>query len=353
MGERILMRGNEALCEGAIIAGCRFYFGYPITPQNEIAAYMSLRMPQVGGVFIQAESELASINMVWGASCAGKRVMTSSSSPGISLMQEGISYLAGAELPAVIVNMMRGGPGLGNIAPAQSDYFQATRGGGHGDYYCPVLAPSSVQELADIMVDAFDLADLYRTPVIVLGDGFLGQMSESLVLPSPSERKIPPKHWILDGAKGREARSIKSLRLNPQPALEEHNLYLKKKYDRMEQNEVRCELFMAHDAHVLIVAFGLSSRVAKASIQKARKEGLKVGLIRPVTLWPFPEKIIQEFSASPRVEAFLVVEMNFGQMLQDVRLAVNGKKEVYFYGRTGGMLPDENELFEKIEEVIS
>lgn len=351
MSERILMRGNEALCEGAIIAGCRFYFGYPITPQNEIPAYMSLRLPEVGGVFLQAESELASINMVWGASCAGKRVMTSSSSPGISLMQEGISYLAGAELPAVIVNMMRGGPGLGNIAPAQSDYFQATRGGGHGDYYCPVLAPASVQEMADIMVDAFDLADLYRTPVIVLGDGVLGQMSEPLVLPSPSGRKIPPKDWILDGAQDREPRSIKSLRLNPQQALEEHNLHLKKKYERMEQNEVRYELYMAYDAKILIVSFGLSSRVARASIQKARKEGIRAGLVRPITLWPFPEQIIKELSATHRVEAFVVVEMNFGQMLQDVKLAVNGKKEVYFYGRTGGMLPDENELFDMIKEV--
>jgi len=351
MSKRILMRGNEALCEGAIIAGCRFYFGYPITPQNEIPAYMSLRLPEVGGFFLQAESELASINMVWGASCAGKRVMTSSSSPGISLMQEGISYLAGAELPAVIVNMMRGGPGLGNIAPAQSDYFQATKGGGHGDYYCPVLAPSGVQEMADIMIDAFDLADLYRTPVIVLGDGVLGQMSEPLVLPSPSERKLPPKDWILDGAMGRESRLIKSLRLNPQQALEEHNLHLKEKYDKMENNEVRYELFMAHDARILIVAFGLSSRVARATIQKARKEGIKVGLIRPITLWPFPEKIIRELCAMGRVEAFIVVEMNFGQMLQDVRLAVNGKREVYFYGRTGGMLPDENELYEMIREV--
>ncbi|MFW6137778.1 MAG: 3-methyl-2-oxobutanoate dehydrogenase subunit VorB [Spirochaetota bacterium] len=353
MSPRVLMQGNEALCEGAIIAGCRFYFGYPITPQNEVTAYMSWRMPQVGGCFLQAESELASINMVWGASCAGKRVMTSSSSPGISLMQEGISYLVGAELPAVIVNIVRGGPGLGNIAPSQSDYFQATRGGGHGDYYTIVLAPSTVQEFAELMVDAFDLADTYRNPVMVLGDGVLGQMTEPLVLPEPSGRYISKDEWILDGAEGREARSIKSLRLNPQKALEELNLKLHKKYRDIEDKEVRFDQYLLDDAEVVIVAFGTSSRVARASIDIAREKGIKAGLIRPITLWPFPSHAISDAASAGRTRAFVAVEMSLGQMVQDVRLAVNGKKPVFFYGRTGGMLPDENELLDKLVEVYS
>jgi len=351
MGEKILMKGNEAIGEGAIIAGCIYYFGYPITPQNEIPAYMARRLPEVGGCFLQAESELASINMVWGASCSGKRAMTSSSSPGISLMQEGISYISGAELPAVVVNMVRGGPGLGNIAPAQSDYYQATRGGGHGDYRTIVLAPSTVQEVANIMIDAFDLADIYRIVVIVLGDGVLGQMAEPLLLPEPSKRVIPKKDWILDGAKDREPRIIRSLRLNPPVRLEELNLKLKKKYDEIEKSEVRYEEYKISDAEIVIVAFGTSSRVAKASIEMAREKGVKVGLIRPITLWPFPKKIISYLARSDRVKSFIDVEMNFGQMIEDVKLAVNGKKEVHFYGRTGGMLPDENELLEKIMEV--
>jgi 2-oxoglutarate ferredoxin oxidoreductase subunit alpha len=351
MAKRILMRGNDALCEGAIIAGCRYYFGYPITPQNEVTAYMSMRMPEVGGVFIQAESEIGAINMVWGASVCGKRAMTSSSSPGISLMQEGISYLAGAELPAVVVNIVRGGPGLGNIAPAQSDYFQATRGGGHGDYRTIVLAPATVQELAHLMVDAFDLADIYRNPVVVLGDGALGQMTEPLVLPQPSKRKLPPKDWILDGAKGREPRVIMSLRLSPMEALEELNLKLKKKYDEIERNEVRYESYLIDDAEVVLVAFGMAARIVKASIEIARSEGIPVGLLRPITLWPFPSGIISELASKERVKAFIDVEMNLGQMIDDVRLAVNGKKEVFFYGRTGGMLPEEEELLEKIREV--
>jgi 2-oxoglutarate ferredoxin oxidoreductase subunit alpha len=353
MGKRILMRGNEALCEGAIIAGCRYYFGYPITPQNEVPAYMSKRLPEVGGCFIQAESEIASINMIWGASCAGKRAMTSSSSPGISLMQEGISYLAGAELPAVVVNMVRGGPGLGNIAPAQSDYFQATRGGGHGDYHTPVLAPASVEELTHLMVDAFDLADIYRTPVIVLGDGILGQMTEPLVLPEPSNRVIPPKDYILDGAKNRESRIIMSLRLSPPEALEQHNRKLQKKYDEIIRKEVRYEDYLIDDAEIVIVSFGTSSRVCKSSIQIARERGIKVGMIRPMTLWPFPYEIVYDLSKTHQVKAFLDVEMNLGQMIEDVKLAVKGEKEVYYYGRTAGMLPDENELLDKIMEVVN
>jgi len=352
MGNRVLMKGNEALCEGAITAGCRYYFGYPITPQNEVPAYMSKRLPEVGGIFLQAESELAAINMVWGASCSGKRVMTSSSSPGISLMQEGISYLAGAELPAVIVNMVRGGPGLGNIAPAQSDYFQATRGGGHGDYYTIVLAPATVQELADSMVNAFDLAEIYRNPVIILGDGVLGQMMEPLVLPEPSQQAMPENNWKIDGAKGRKARIIKSLRLNPQQALEAHNIHLKQKYDTITDNEIRYEEYKTDDAEVIIVAFGTSSRVARSAVNILRAEGIRIGLFRPITLWPFPEEVLNRHAIRTSVRAFIDVEMNLGQMIDDVKLSVNGKKPVYFYGRTGGMVPDEDELCEKIQEVL-
>jgi len=351
MEERVLMKGNEALCEGAVIAGCRYYFGYPITPQNEVPAYMSRRLPQVGGVFLQAESELAAINMVWGASCSGKRVMTSSSSPGISLMQEGISYLAGAELPTVIVNMVRGGPGLGNIAPAQSDYFQATRGGGHGDYYTIVLGPSTVQELANTMVEAFDLADIYRTPVIVLGDGVLGQMMEPLVLPESSKRIIPEKDWKIDGAKGRKARIVRSLRLNPQTALEELNLKLRAKYEKIMENEVRYEEYHTEDAKVIIVAFGTSSRIVRSVVNQLREEGKNVGLFRPITLWPYPYKRLRELSENSNVKAFIDVEMNLGQMLEDVKLAVNGNKKVLFYGRTAGMIPEEEVLIEKVLEV--
>jgi len=353
MVKKILMRGNEALCEGAIIAGCRYYFGYPITPQNEVPAYMSRRLPEVGGCFIQAESEIASINMIWGAAVSGKRAMTSSSSPGISLMQEGISYLAGAELPAVIVNIVRGGPGLGNIAPSQADYFQATRGGGHGDYFTPVLAPATVEELTHMMVDAFDLADLYRTPVIVFGDGILGQMTEPLVLPEPSRRVLPPKDYVLDGARKRDPRKIMSLRLSPPEALEQHNRKLRKKYEEIIRKEIRYEEYMIDDAQVVIVSFGTSSRVARASIHMARERGMKIGMVRPKTLWPFPAEIISELADNHQVRAFIDVEMNMGQMIEDVRLAVSGRRNVYFYGRTAGMLPDENELLEKIVEVTN
>jgi 2-oxoglutarate ferredoxin oxidoreductase subunit alpha len=353
MSKKILMRGNEALCEGAIIAGCRYYFGYPITPQNEVPAYMAQRMPEIGGCFLQAESEIGSINMVWGASAAGKRAMTSSSSPGISLMTEGISYLAGTELPAVIVNMSRGGPGLGNIAPSQSDYFQATKGGGHGDYNVIVLAPARVEELAHLMIDAFDLADIYRTPVIVLGDGALGQMTEPLVLPEPSKRVIPEKDWILTGAKNREERVLKSLRLSPPGALEELNKKLQKKYEQIRKKEVLYDDYLIDDAEIVLVSFGMSSRVCKSSIAMARSRGIKAGMIRPITLWPFPSDVIAQLADTRRVRVFLDVEMNMGQMIEDVRLAVNGKKEVHFYGRTAGMLPDENELLNRIVEVFN
>lgn len=347
MSNKILMKGNEALSEAAIIAGCRHYFGYPITPQNEIPQYMSRRLPEVGGVFLQSESELAAINMVYGASSAGARVMTSSSSPGISLKQEGLSYMAGAELPAVVVNMMRGGPGLGNIAGSQSDYFQATRGGGHGDYRQIVLAPASVQELADLTVLAFDLADKYRMVVMILGDGYLAQMSEPLVLPQPTGKRFD-KPWALTGAKGRKPNIIRSLFLKPDGKLEEHNLALQRKYQEIEKKEGKWELYECGDADHLLVAFGTAARVCRTAVQSLRAEGKRVGLFRPITLWPFPSQELVQ--ASDRVRRILVVEMNLGQMIEDVRLAVNGSVEVDFYGRTAGMIPDPEEIVKRVEK---
>ncbi len=347
-----LMRGNEAIGEGAIQAGCRFYAGYPITPQNELTAYMAKRMPQVSGIFIQSESELAAISMLYGASLTGARAMTSSSSPGISLMQEGISYLAGAELPCVIVNIQRGGPGLGNISGAQGDYFQATRGGGHGDYRTLVLAPYSVQEMFHLAQEAFDLADRYRNPVIILGDGVLGQMMEPMQTvnrkPLTVNRKLSKKDWVLDGCKKREPRSIKSLRLG-EGLLERHNEELSKKYQEMER-EVRCESLNLEDAQVILVAFGTPARICKETMYRARKEGLKVGLIRPITLFPFPKEIILE--NAPRIKGYLTVEMNLGQMVEDVRLAVNGRCPVHFYGRPAGGLPEVEVIIKRIKEIL-
>ncbi len=337
------MRGNHIVAECAVRAGCRYYFGYPITPQNEIAEYMSERLFQLeGGVFIQAESEVASIHMVIGASMAGGRVMTSSSSPGISLKQEGISFLSALELPAVVVNMTRGGPGLGNIAPAQSDYFQATRGGGHGDYRDIVLGPSSGQELANLTFESFDLADKYRTPVIILGDGMLGQMMEPVELP-PEVRmqKLPHKDWVLAGAKGRPSRFIRSLILDPVEE-EEHNWKLMRKYERITREEVRWDTFLTEDAKMIVVAFGIAARIAKGAIKRIREQGLKVGLIRPVSLWPFPNKVIKDLSR--RAKHFFVFEMNMGQMVEDVRLALEGAGEVHFYGRPGGIVPTPIEI---------
>ncbi len=342
MGKPILMKGNEALAEAALIAGCRHYFGYPITPQNEVSAYMALRLPEVGGMFLQAESEVAAINMVMGAAAAGARAMTSSSSPGISLMQEGISYLAGAELPAVVVNIMRGGPGLGNIAGAQGDYFQAVKGGGHGDYRSIVLAPASVQELADLTVLAFDLADKYRMVVMILGDGHLGQMTESLQLPSPSGLSFDKSGWALTGARDREHRILYSLRLSPEDALEKINLRLQAKYREVEAAEVRFEAHRAEDAEVLLVSFGLSARICRAAIQTLRGQGVRAGLFRPITLWPFPSReLAAAASAARRV---LVVEMNAGQMVEDVRLAVGERLPIEFFGRMGAMVVEEEEI---------
>jgi 2-oxoglutarate ferredoxin oxidoreductase subunit alpha len=342
------MCGNEALAEAAIIAGVDAYFGYPITPQNEIPAYMSKRMPEEGRVFLQCESELAAINMVFGASATGKRVMTSSSSPGISLMQEGISYLAGAELPAVVVNVMRGGPGLGNIAPAQGDYFQATRGGGHGDYRTIVFGPSSVQELIDCMQLAFDLADQYRMPVVVLADGILGQMMEPVVFEKKPGRRLPPKNWALTGAEGRKQNIVRSLWLK-EGAVEQHNYDLEAKYKQIENNEVLCEEYEVNDADIVVVAYGVAARIVRSAVTKARQEGIKVGWIRPITLWPFPMEQISKAANEFRI--FLTMEMSLGQMVEDVKLAVAGKTPVLFYGRPGGGVPTVEQVLEKIRQM--
>ena len=349
IGKRILMCGNEALAESAILAGCDAYFGYPITPQNEIPAYMSRRMPEEGRVFVQTESELAAINMVYGASATGKRAMTSSSSPGISLMQEGISFLAGAELPAVVVNVMRGGPGLGNIAPSQADYFQATRGGGHGDYRTIVLGPSGVQEMVDSMPLAFDLADQYRMTVMVLADGILGQMMEPIVLEKKQGRELPAKDWALTGAKGRKQNIVRSLWL-PEGALEELNNKLQDKYKQIEQNEVLCEQYDIDDAEIVVVAYGVAARIVRSAVSRAREEGIKAGWIRPITLWPFPTEQISK--AADEFRIFLVVEMSNGQMVEDVRLAVNGRSPVLLHGRPGGGVPAVDEILDQIKQLI-
>ncbi|MBF0508563.1 MAG: 3-methyl-2-oxobutanoate dehydrogenase subunit VorB [Deltaproteobacteria bacterium] len=337
-----LMRGSHVVAEAAIRAGCRYYFGYPITPQNELPEYMSGALPKVGGVFIQAESELAAINMVIGASMAGKRVMTSSSSPGISLKQEGISYLAAQELPAVVVNMIRGGPGLGNIAPAQSDYFQATRGGGHGDYRNIVLAPASGQEMADLTRRAFEQADYYRTPVMILGDGMMGQMMEPVVFPEMIDPDtLPVKDWALGGASGRPSRIIRSLLLDP-AVEEEHNWKLARKYEMITRKEVDYESYLLDDANLVMVAYGTAARIAKGAINMVREAGLKVGMLRPKTLWPFPSKILNDIGRV--VRHVLVFEMSTGQMIEDVRLALEGRSNVHFYGRPGGIIPNPEEV---------
>ena len=346
MSKTVLMKGNEALAEAAIIAGCRYYFAYPITPQNEIPAYMARRLPEENGVFLQAESELAAVSMVMGAAAGGARTMTSSSSPGMALKQEGISYLAGAELPCVLVNVMRGGPGLGGIAGAQGDYFQATRGGGNGDYRTIVLAPGSGQELADFTVEAFDLADEYRIPVMILADGYLGQMSEAVVLPEPSGREFK-KDWALTGAKNRPKRIVASLRLVPDGALEEHNLHLQEKYDSITSRLRRFRTHMASDAEYLIVAYGTAARIARKAVDRLREEGIKAGLFRPTSLWPFPDKELAQAASGAR--KVLTVEMSLGQMVEDVRLAVNGSCEVDFYGRAGGALPALDDIIARIK----
>lgn len=343
--KKVLMTGNEALAEAAIQAGCRFYAGYPITPQNEIPEYMSWRMQEVGGIFVQAESELAAINMVFGASATGARAMTSSSSPGISLKQEGISYLAGAELPAVIANIQRGGPGLGNISGSQADYFQAVKGGGHGDYRLLVYAPWDLQEMWDLTMKAFDKADEYRNPVMILSDGVVGQMMEPLVQTPYIQPKLPPKDWALTGCAGREPNVIKSLYMG-EGELEKRNWKLKEKYDRMKKTEVMSDSFYVDDAELIVTAYGIAARIASSAARDLRKKGAKVGLFRPITLFPFPEREIAQLCNSKR--RFLVIEMNMGQMVEDVRLSVNGKAEVFFYGRPGGGMMTSEEICEVI-----
>ena len=348
MAEKVLMKGNEAMAEAAITAGCRHYFGYPITPQTEVAAYMAKRMPKIGGTFLQAESEVAAINMVIGAASAGVKVMTSSSSPGISLKQEGISYLAGCELPALVVNVQRGGPGLGGIQPSQSDYFQACKGGGHGDYHLIVLAPATVQEMYDLTFKGFHLAEKYRMTTMILADGTMGQMMEPVEL---TDVKIPviEKPWATNGTKNHEGRNIiNSLSLLP----EELEVWNHRRYDRyaeVEKNEVMYEEFMVEDADIVVVAFGIAARVSKNAIVEARNKGIKVGLIRPITLWPFPKDAL--LKASKTAKAFISVELNMGQMIEDVKLSINCSKPVYFVGRTGGMIPSPEEVLAKIEEI--
>lgn len=343
MSEKVLMRGTHVLGEAAIRAGCRAYFGYPITPQNELPEYMAGAFAKMqDAVFVQAESELASINMVMGASMAGARVMTSSSSPGISLKQEGISYIAAMELPAVIVNMMRGGPGLGNIAPAQGDYFQATKGGGHGDYRLIVLAPAFGQEIADMTRAAFEMADEYRTPVMILGDGMMGQMMEPVVFPEPVDpASLPKKDWVLDGCSGRPSRIIRSLWLD-MSLEEEQNWRLARKYEKISAEIPDQEMYLVDDAELIIVAYGTAARIAKGGVHRAREMGLKVGLYRPKTLWPFPSQELARLSRT--VGGIVVFEMSTGQMVEDVRLAVEGRCDVSFYGRPGGVVSTPEEL---------
>lgn len=350
MGEKVLMKGNEALAEAAIQAGCRYFFGYPITPQNEIPEYMSRRLPEVGGVYLQAESEVASINMVFGGAGTGERVMTSSSSPGISLMSEGISYIAGAELPCVIMNIVRGGPGLGGILPAQSDYFQATRGGGHGDYRLLVLAPSTLQEAVDLTMEAFDLAEIYRNPVMILGDGFMGQMMEAVEFKPAPERKLPDKRDRAVGYRARRGKRalVKSLYLDP-GALEAHNLKLKAKYDLMADREARHESYLMDDAEYVVAAYGTTARIARSAVRLLRDEGIAAGMVRPITVFPFPYAPFQNLES--QVKEILAVEMSCGQMIDDVRIGVAGKVPVSFFGRVGGVAPTVDEIAEAVRRL--
>ena len=347
MAERVLMKGNEAIAEAAIRAGCRHYFGYPITPQTEIAAYMAKKMPKIGGVFLQAESEVASINMVYGAAATGARVMTSSSSPGISLKTEGLSYIAGSDIPALVVNVQRGGPGLGGIQPSQSDYFQATKGGGHGDYRMIVLAPASVQEMASLTIKGFNLADKYRMTSMILADGTIGQMMEPISF-EDAEIETYEKPWALTGTNCKRPHNVvNSLYLQPDE-LEQKNIERYQRYALVEQNEAMWEEYMMEDAEYCVVAFGIASRVAKNAVVAARKEGIKVGLIRPNTLWPFPVKPLA--AAAEQVKAFISVELNMGQMIEDIRLATQCKKPVSLCSRCGGMIPSPDEVLESIRE---
>ncbi len=347
---KVLMKGNEAFAAAAIKGGCKYFFGYPITPQNEIPEYMSRELPKIGGCFLQAESEIAAINMVYGASCAGARVMTSSSSPGIALKQEGISFLASAELPCVLINVSRAGPGIGGIQPGQADYYQSTRGGGNGDYQVLVYAPASVQEAVELTANAFEIADYYRNPVMILGDGMIGQMMEPVELKEPIIRDASPKTWALTGTGGqRTHNTIKSLALEPDD-LEEINLKLKAKYDVIQEKEVQYEAYNLDGAEIILVAYGTVSRIAKAVIDDLAALNIKAGLIRPITLWPFPYKAFNDLPATTK--SVMSVEMSFGQMIDDVKIAVNGRVPVDFYGRTGGNVPSPEEIVCKVKEIL-
>jgi 2-oxoglutarate ferredoxin oxidoreductase subunit alpha len=351
MSNRVMRKGNEVIAEAAVRAGCRHYFGYPITPQTEVMHYMTIRMAEVKGTMLQAESEVAAINMVYGAAAAGARVMTTSSSPGISLKQEGFSYIAGAELPAVVVNIVRSGPGLGGILPAQGDYFQATKGGGHGDYRNIVLAPASIQELYELTVEAFNLADRYRMLVLILGDGALGQMMEPVEFREQEPIEIIEKPWALTGRKGRAEHNIITSIYIEADIMEAFNAKLQAKYKQVTEHETRVETIDCDNADVILTAFGTVSRICRNVMHLAAKEGIKVGLIRPITVWPFPSKTYARIAAQPSVKAILDIELNCGQMVEDVRLAVNCSKPVHFHGRTGGNLPTQREILELVRKL--
>ncbi len=349
MAKKLFMKGNDAIIVGALTAGCRAYFGYPITPASEIAHAAAKHFPALGGTFIQAESEVAAINMCYGTASMGIRCMTASSSPGVSLKQEGLSYAAGSELPIVYVNINRGGPGLGNIAPEQSDYFQATRGGGHGNYRTIVLAPNSAQEMCDFTMLAFDLADRYRNPVCVLADGFIGQMMEAVELPAAHPVPFDHTSWCVRGDAATRRNLISSIYLDPVD-LEKHNLHLEEKYQACAAREARCEEYHTEDAELIVVAYGIVSRIVYSTVDDARAAGLKVGLLRPLTLWPFPTARLDELAG--RAKAFLSVELNTGQMVEDVRLAINGRRPVHFYGRCGGVVPGSGEILAQFRQVL-
>lgn len=353
MAKRVLMKGNEAIAEAAIQGGCQCFFGYPITPQNEIPEYMSRELPKRGGLFLQAEAEFAAINMVYGAAASGARVMTSSSGPGISLKAEGISYLACAQLPCVIVNIMRGGPALGDIAPAQGDYLQAVKGIGHGDFKLPVLAPASIQEACDLMMEAFDLADIYTNPVMVLGDGMIGQMMEPVEFKVPAPRQLPPKDWALTGKGNHDGvrRVITSADIDPK-VLEARNLVLDAKYKEIEAREIKFEEYRTEGAELIFVAYGTMSRIVKNTIRMLEELGIRTGLIRPITLWPFPKQAILERVREKQVRAVLAVEMSLGQMVEDVRIAVNGVKPVHFYGKAAGVIPRPAQIIEEVRKIL-
>lgn len=350
MTEKVMVKGNEAMAEAAIRAGCRLYFGYPITPQSEFIEYMARAMPQAGGVFLQSESEVSAVNMVYGAACTGRRVMTSTSSPGFSLMQEGVSYMAGARLPAVFVNVVRGGPGLGDIQPAQSDYFQAVKGGGHGDYHLIVLAPGSIQEAVDLMGTAFDLADTYTIPVLILADGMLGQMMEPVIFPDAENAKsYDHSQWSFAPAVGQQPHKITSFDIDPEK-LEQMNIALQNVYSEVKAKEVRYETDGLEDAQYILVGYGTMGRILTSVVKAARKKGIKVGLFRPITLWPFPYEELKKAALDKK--ALLTVEMSAGQMIEDVKLAVEGTVPVHFYGRTGGMVPTPDEVLAELVRII-